>query len=273
MTQLRALIVDDEPLARRGLQVRLQRFDEIDASSQACNGKEALAMLMEQHFDLVFLDIQMPGMTGFELVDELTKRGLLPHIVFVTAYDQYAVQAFEIHAVDYLLKPVEENRLQQAIEKVKSYVQNQQEREQKSKLASFVAGMTGQKCEDILRRLSEGQALTDSSFSETIVIKDGGELVRVKAADILWIDAAGDYMCVHCQDGKTHIMRKTMKELESELDPRLFVRVHRSAIVNSQQIRKMISQASGEYHIVIEGGQELKVSRSYRDKVKAILAS
>ncbi|QTL34895.1 MULTISPECIES: LytR/AlgR family response regulator transcription factor [Pseudoalteromonas] len=274
MSKIRTLIVDDESLARKGLAVRLKQIEDIDVVELCSSGEQALELCTNQQIDLVFLDIQMPTMNGFEVARALSESVKpLPAIVFVTAFDHYAVKAFEIHALDYILKPVDDNRLKQAVEKVHSYLKTQQDNAHKKKLASFVAGITGNNCEEILRKLATGDTIEDKKYPESIAVKEQGEIIRVSAASIQWIDAAGDYMCLHCSDGQTHILRKTMKELEQELDPKLFVRVHRSAIVNTKQISKLVTQSSGEYLLVLENGQELKVSRSYRDKVKAALAS
>ena len=274
MTKIKTLIVDDEPLARKGLAVRLEEYSDIEVIKLCSSGADAIEMCQSEKIDLVFLDIQMPGMNGFEVARALSESTkVLPAIVFVTAFDQFAVKAFEIHALDYILKPVDDNRLKQAVEKVHTYLKTQQDNAHKKKLASFVAGITGNNCEEILKKLATGDTLTDRRYPESLAVKEQGEIIRVPVATIQWVDAAGDYMCLHCEDGQTHILRKTMKELEQELDPQLFVRVHRSAIVNTKQISKLVTQVSGEYLLVLETGQELKVSRSYRDKVKAALAS
>lgn len=273
MSRIKTLIVDDEPLARKGLAVRLKEFEQLEVVDLCPTGEKAIQACNENDIDLLFLDIQMPGMNGFEVAKALSdKPGPMPAVVFVTAFDQYAVQAFEIHALDYILKPVDDNRLEQAVDKVQSYLKTQQDNAHKKKLASFVAGITGNNCEEILKKLATGDALEDKKFPESLAVKEQGEIIRVTTSSIQWVDAAGDYMCLHCNDGKTHILRKTMKELEQELDPALFVRVHRSAIVNTKQISKLVTQTSGEYLLVLDNGQELKVSRSYRDKVKAAFA-
>ncbi len=272
MNDIQAIIVDDEPLARRGLSVRLKEFANINVVSQCKNGQEALSICKTQNIDLIFLDIQMPGLSGFEVVKALTESDKpLPAIVFVTAFDNYAVSAFENHALDYLLKPVDQTRLTQAVEKVQSVIKTQQDTEHKNKLANFVAGLTGNNYDEILKKLADGEKIESKRYPESIAVKDQGELIRLQTASIQWVDAAGDYMCLHSSDGKTHILRKTMKELEAELDPKLFVRVHRSAIVNTKQINKLVTQISGEYQLILENGQELKVSRSYRDKVKSAI--
>jgi two-component system LytT family response regulator len=270
-TKIKALIVDDEPLARKGLAVRLSQFENVELLGECHNGLEAVSQIPILRPDLVFLDIQMPGLNGFQVINKLKELNQpIPLIVFVTAYDTFAIKAFDIHALDYVLKPIDEKRLRAAIDKVSEVFRLHQEGDHKIKLAKLVADYTGDDCEDILRRLASGEALDGKRFPSILAIKDGSEVTRVAVDDIQWIDAAGDYMCVHASEG-THIMRRTMKELEEELDPRKFVRAHRSAIVNINYVNKMVSHISGEYHLVLNNGEELKVSRSHRDKVKAMI--
>ena len=269
--RISAVIVDDEPLARKGLSLRLAEFDNIDIVGECKNGIEAVTLIPQVRPDLVFLDIQMPGLNGFQVINKLQElKQPIPLIVFVTAFDSYAIKAFDIHALDYVLKPVDERRLKDAIDKVLLTLEQKQQDGYNQKLARLVADFTGDDCEDILRRLASGESITSNSYPDILAIKDGSEVTRVAINDIQWIDAAGDYMCVHATD-QTHIMRRTMKELEQELDPRKFVRAHRSAIVNIKFVQKMISHISGEYHLILNNGTELKVSRSYRDRVKEMV--
>lgn len=268
---IKALIVDDEPLARKGLAIRLSSFPNIEVLGDCSSGNMAVEKIPELKPDLVFLDIQMPGLNGFQVINTLREQGHpIPLIIFVTAFDSYAIKAFDIHALDYVLKPVDDNRLQESIAKVEHYFETHEEGDHKQKLASLVADFTGDDCEEILRKLAEGEPITTNPYPEVLAIKDGSEITRVPVNNIQWIDAAGDYMCVHTQDG-THIMRRTMKELEDELDPKKFVRAHRSAIVNVHYVNKLISHISGEYHLVLHNGTELKVSRSHRDRVKQMI--
>lgn len=272
MTQrIRTLIVDDEPLARKGLVVRLEQFPEIEIIAECSSGREAVQAIKENAPDLVFLDIQMPGINGFEVLKQLDPEcDNMPAVVFVTAYDQYAIRAFEVRALDYLLKPVDEERLGQAIERIKDELDPNRGGAYQNKLVQLVSEITGEDCEDILRQLAEGRSLQLDNYPEHIAIKDSGEITRVAINAIEWIDAAGDYMCIHAGN-ETHILRKTMKELEQELNPRLFQRIHRSAIVNLNQVEKLCSRQNGEYHIVLQNGQELKVSRSYKDRIKKLV--
>ncbi len=269
---MRVIIIDDEPLARKGLSLRLMEFPNVEVVGECKNGREALEQIPALNPDLIFLDIQMPGLNGFQVINELRcKQIAMPLVVFVTAYDSYAIKAFDSHALDYVLKPVDEQRLAEAIDKAKEYLALQTEGEQKHKLAHLVAEFTGDDCEEVLRRLAEGEELvTESAYPEIMAIKDGSEITRVRVETIQWIDAAGDYMCVHT-DTDTHIMRRTMKELIEELDPKKFIRVHRSVIVNVQYVSKLVSHISGEYHVVLLNGTELKVSRSHRDQVKKMI--
>ncbi len=271
-TQIRTLIVDDEPLARKGLLVRLAEFPNIDVVGEASSGREAVADIQSLQPDLVFLDIQMPGWSGFDVLREIKAAGSpMPFVVFVTAYDQYAIRAFEVRALDYLLKPVDEERLAQAIEKIALTTAPELENVHQQKLFQLVSEMSGDDCEEILIRLAEGAELsTENSYPEHIAIKDGGEITRVAINAIEWVEAAGDYMCIYTSS-ETHILRRTMKELEQELNPKLFQRIHRSAIVNLDQVVKLCSRQNGEYHIVLTNGKELKVSRSYKDRIKQLV--
>jgi two-component system, LytTR family, response regulator len=271
LLKISTLIVDDEPLARKGLSLRLAEFDNIKLVGECKNGLEAVTLIPQLRPDLVFLDIQMPGLNGFQVIHKLQELNqTIPIIVFVTAFDSYAIKAFDIHALDYILKPLDNQRLASAIAKVEHYIGLKKEEGQSQKLVRLVADFTGEDCEDILRKLASGENISNYSFPDILAIKDGSEITRVNISEIQWIDAAGDYMCVHTTD-QTHIMRKTMKELDQQLDPRKFVRVHRSAIVNINYVQKLISHISGEYHLILNNGSELKVSRSHRDKVKDMI--
>ena len=271
-TSLSTIIVDDEPLARKGLAVRLHSHNDINIVAQCNNGREAIEAIINFQPALMFLDIQMPGLNGFGVIQQIIEQGLpMPLVVFVTAFDQYAIKAFDVHAIDYLLKPVDEQRLSQAVDKIRLHKQSQQDSEHKSKLVRLVSDVTGNDCEKILQQLAQNNPVNLSppseQYSDVLAIKDGGEVTRVMVKDILWIDAAGDYMCVYTEQG-THILRKTMKQLEEILDPKIFLRSHRSSIVNKHYIEKFCSQLNGEYFLVMKNGKELKVSRSYKEKVK-----
>uniref|UniRef100_A0A486XVA4 Two-component response regulator n=1 Tax=Rheinheimera sp. BAL341 TaxID=1708203 RepID=A0A486XVA4_9GAMM len=268
---LKVIVVDDEPLARKGMLVRLRDFAELEVIAECSNGQQAIETIRNLAPDLVFLDVEMPGMDGFTVLKQLQAGKVpLPYIVFVTAYDHYAYNAFEVNALDYVLKPVEPERLKQAVEKVLKNYQAQDTQRHKGQLAEVVAKLTGDDAGSILQRLDNAEPVVNDRFPDAISIKDSGEITRVPVAAIEWVDAAGDYMCIHTRDGQTHILRRTMKELEQELDPKLFVRVHRSAIVNVNTIAKLQMLANGEHQLMLTNGQAVKVSRSYKDRVKQV---
>ncbi|WP_286235778.1 LytR/AlgR family response regulator transcription factor [Thalassotalea sediminis] len=266
--KLSTIIVDDEALARKGLAVRLQEHSDIDIVMECSNGREAIEAVRAYQPDLMFLDIQMPGLDGFEVMQELIEQELtLPIVVFVTAFDQYALKAFDVHAHDYLMKPADEERLGQTLDKIRLTLSSSEHAEHIEKLVKLVSDVTGHDSQSIINDLENNNPVSVSHYSDVLAIKDGGEVSRVPVKDILWIDAAGDYMCVHTGDA-THILRKTMKQLEESLDPRLFIRSHRSTIVNKNYVDKFCSQLNGEYFLVMNNGKELKVSRSYKERVK-----
>lgn len=270
---LSTIIVDDEPLARKGLHVRLLSHPDINIVAQCCNGREAIEAVKKLQPDLMFLDIQMPGVNGFQVVQTLVEQALsLPVVVFVTAFDQYAIKAFEVHALDYLLKPLDEARLAQTLVKVRQHLQGRQDSLHKSQLVNLVSDVTGNNSETILKQLNSANPVSLSPYAEVLAIKDGGQVSRVAVNSILWIDAAGDYMVVHTQK-TTHILRKTMKQLEQLLNPNKFIRSHRSTIVNSDYIEKFCSQFNGEFYLVLKNDKQLKVSRSYKDRVKQAMSN
>ena len=261
---LRALIVDDEELARRGLEIRLAEFDDIEICAQARNGREALAAVREHSPDLMFLDVQMPGMDGFEVLQRMSGSNM-PDVVFVTAYDEFALQAFDANALDYLLKPINDDRLREAIERVRSHREAKQADDQRNKLLKFVCELTGRE----LTLESALQAATGEhqEYPSRIAIRDGSETNCVEVESIDWVDAAGDYMCVH-SSGDTYVLRGTMKHLEDLLDPEIFVRVHRSAIVNRHRVTSMRPHRNGEYFLQLGDATELKLSRKYKSNVR-----
>lgn len=270
---LRTIVVDDESLARRGLKLRLQQLEDVEVVAECRNGREALAAIAEQAPDLVFLDIQMPGMDGLDVVREMQPDDM-PLIVFVTAFDQYAVQAFDLHAVDYVLKPVEEERLEQAVIRARSLLEDRDSSRDKARLLGLVRTMTGRSEDDIAAMLEAPETAAEAAagYPEKLVIRDGGTTSLVPISSIDWVDAAGDYMCVHA-GGETHVMRETMKNLEARLDPRVFARIHRSTIVNTDRVVKVCSHMNGEYFLSLACGARLKMSRSYRQRIDDILGT
>ena len=262
--KMKAIIVDDEELARQGLEIRLGAFDNVDIIKCCANAKEALQAIAELEPDLMFLDIQMPGKTGVEMIQEI-QSDILPMIIFVTAYDSFAVDAFEMHAIDYLLKPLENERLAESIEKAWQHKFQVGAVSEKQRLLKLLVSLTGKSPTAIGELLDAEDQSTE--HADRLAIKDGSSTTFVVIKDIDWVDAAGDYMCVHV-DGVTHIMRTTMKELESKLDPSIFQRVHRSTIVNLHRVEKVSSHINGEFHLTLSCGSSLKMSRSYKEKVE-----
>jgi len=265
---IRTLIVDDEPLARRGLELRLRDVADVEIVRQCANGREALAAIAELQPDLMLLDIQMPGLSGFDVMAQVPQESL-PMVVFVTAFDRFAIEAFEAHALDYLLKPVDDDRLARALDRVRAQWQQRQALAQREQLMAMLADMTGGGEIEPDALISVAQHPV-RRYARMLPIRVGRETVRLDVSTIDWIDAAGDYMCLHA-GGQTHVLRATMKELEEVLDPRVFQRVHRSTIVNLARVVSMRPHLNGECFLKLQSGQEVKLSRSFRDKVEMLL--
>jgi two-component system LytT family response regulator len=267
--RISTLIVDDEALARRGIELRLKHATDFEVVAQCTSAHDALPAIRTHKPDLLFLDIQMPGLSGFELLAQVPSESM-PLVVFVTAYDQYAIRAFDARAVDYLLKPIDDERFDATLEKVRTHIRTRDAIQQRDRLYGLIAEITG--CGEVALEelLEHGSAAVARPHAEILPIRQGREIVRVPIASIEWIDAAGDYMCIHAS-GQTHILRGTMKELEDILDPRLFQRVHRSTIVNLRRVKSLRAHMNGEYFLTLEGAHELKMSRTYRDKVEYFL--
>ena len=263
---LKTLIVDDESLARRGLAHRLKNIADIEIVGEARNGREALKLISEKKPDLVFLDIQMPGISGFEVVKQLDIE-TMPIILFLTAYDEYAVRAFEVNALDYILKPIDEERLRQVLDKVRVNLDQKRALKQKRLLLKLVSDISGETIGSFEELEQTDVAKLVPKEPSRLAIRDAGRTTWVNQNDIEWIDAAGDYMCVQAL-GVTYIMRKTMKELEAELDESILQRIHRSTIVNVRQVREMESHINGEYFLTLNSGHRVKLSRTYKDKLK-----
>jgi two-component system LytT family response regulator len=266
---LKTLIVDDESLARRGLKHRLRDVGDLEIIAEAANGRQALGLIREHRPDLVFLDIQMPGMDGFDVLRALQPEDM-PAIVFVTAFDDYAIKAFEAHALDYLLKPIEDDRLAEALDRVREFRDRKQALEHRKSLLELVGQITGQPVRSMRELSARGVDKLKKKEPPRLAIRDGGRTTWVRQEDIEWIDAAGDYMCVHA-NGQTHVLRATMKELETMLDPALFQRVHRSTIVNLGRVASLRPHTNGEAFLRLVGGTEVKLSRGYRDSVERLL--
>ncbi len=260
---LKVLIVDDEELARRGLDIRLADIAGLEVCGHARNGREALAAVTELKPDIVFLDIQMPGMDGFDVLAAIAGPDM-PLVIFVTAYSEYAIRAFEANALDYLLKPIDAPRLEAAVARAREQLELSEVMGQRARLLKLICDLTGEELslEDALNS-RHGDADTRPSH---LRIKDGREVTNVSVGDVIWIDAAGDYLCIHTAE-RTHVLRGTMKKIEQVLDPARFIRVHRSTIVNRQHVKSMRAHTNGEYFLRLDCDKELKLSRTYRDNV------
>ncbi|HTG39462.1 LytTR family DNA-binding domain-containing protein [Sphingomonas sp.] len=260
---IRTILVDDEPLAIQGLELRLQAHEDVEIIDKCMNGREAIRSIKTHKPDLVFLDVQMPGFDGFSVV-----QGLLevepPLFVFVTAYSDHAIRAFEAQAMDYLMKPVEEARLADTLDRVRQRLTEKRGQAEVEKLKGVLAEVAP----DAVQDMSDGGGgeLAANRFEKLINIKDRGQIFRVDVDSIERIDAAGDYMCIYTGDN-TLILRETMKDLEKRLDPRRFQRVHRSTIVNLDLVKQVKPHTNGECFLVLDSGAQVKVSRSYRDVV------
>jgi two-component system, LytTR family, response regulator len=266
---MRTIIVDDEPLARRGIELRLAEHADVQVIGECENAREAITMINELAPDLMFLDIQMPGVSGLELLAQVPQTSL-PMVIMVTAFDRYAVEAFEAQALDYLLKPLGEPRFSQALERARQARAQRSALVQREKLMSLLARVQGSGALDEQLLRDHLQRTPAQQFADILPIRDDADTVRVPVATIDWIDAAGDYMCVHAA-GRTYVLRETMKSLEAILDPKVFQRVHRSTIVNLQRVRRLRPHTNGEYFLMLEDGQEIKLSRSYRNRVDQLL--
>jgi len=253
--RIRTVIVDDEPTARRGVRLLLDRDPTIEVIAEAGGGAEASELITREKPALVFLDVQMPGCDGFEMLERIAPADT-PVIVFVTAYSEHALRAFEVNAVDYLLKPFDDARFAAALGRAKEAVQARR------------AGSIDQRLQDLLAYLESGQAAPPADQGR-ILVKSSGEIFFLKAEEIDWIEAEGDYMKFHVS-GKTHLMRETMARLEARLDPKRFVRIHRSTIVNIDRVRKLSPSFAGDYTVVLQDGTKLKLSRGFHDRMAGL---
>ena len=260
---IRTILVDDEPLAIQGLELRLQELEDVEIIDKCSNGREAIRAIKTHKPDLVFLDIQMPGFDGFSVVQGLMEVEP-PLFVFVTAYSDHAIRAFEAQAMDYLMKPVEPSRLADTLDRVRQRLTEKRGVEEVDRLKEVLAEVAPETADEMAT--SDNTEMASNRFEKLINIKDRGQIFRVDVDTIERIDAAGDYMCIYTGDN-TLILRETMKDLEKRLDPRRFQRVHRSTIVNLDLVKQVKPHTNGECFLVLDSGASVKVSRSYRDVV------
>jgi len=252
MARIRALIVDDEPIARRGIRLQLEAHSQVEIVGECANGLEAVAAIREDAPDLVFLDVQMPEMNGFEVIQALGVDRM-PAVIFVTAYDTYALRAFEVHAVDYLLKPFDAERFGRAMDHARSHIEGR---------------APGNLNERLIALLEE--RLAGHKHLERLVVKSGGRIFFLGVSEIEWIEAADNYVELHV--GKqSHLIRQTLVALEARLDPEQFVRIRHSTIVNITKVKELRPSARGEFDVVLRSGAVLESSRRYRKRLAAVL--
>ena len=259
---IKTILVDDEKLAIQGLQIRLEKFEDVEIIDTCSNGREAIRKIKTLKPDLVFLDIQMPGFDGFSVVQGVMEIEP-PMFVFCTAFSEHAVKAFEAEAIDYLVKPVEEDRLADALDRVRKRMTDKRGNEEIEKLKNVLSEVAPNAMAD-LENAEEPAAA--SRYEKLINVKDRGQIFRVDVDTIERIEAAGDYMVIETGDNSL-ILRETMKDLEKRLDPKNFQRVHRSKIVNLNRVRQVKPHTNGECFLILDSGAQVKVSRSYRDVV------
>lgn len=249
MKRIRTLVVDDEPLARERLTSLLFNEADIDIVGQCRDGEEAVASIMNLSPDLVFLDVQMPQMNGFEVIEAVGGERM-PLVIFVTAHDQHALKAFQVKALDYLLKPFDRERFSDALQRARKQVEREE------------TGDLGRRLLALVKDLRK-----DQPRSERLVVKSGGRLFFLRADEIDWIEAAGNYVRLHVGN-TSHLLRETMNALEGRLDPEKFFRIHRSRIVNIDRIQELQPWLNGEYSVLLRTGTRLTLSRGYREKLQ-----
>jgi two-component system LytT family response regulator len=243
--RIRALVIDDEPLAREMIREMLEGDSDVEIVAECANGTEAVRAINLFAPDLIFLDIQMPELGGFEVL-EAVNGSHQPYVIFATAYDRYAVKAFEVHAFDYLLKPFDQERFDAAWQRAKTQIKLDRNEDRDEHILS------------LLEQLKSGP-----KYLERLVIKSGGRVFFLNIQDIQCIEAQGNYVCVY-DTTKHYLLRETISGLEQQLDPRQFLRIHRSAIVKLDKIKEMQPWFHGEYRIILENGKQLTLSRNYR---------
>jgi two-component system LytT family response regulator len=254
---VRVVIVDDEELARRGIRTRLQRSGDVEIVAECSNGREAIDAIRRASPDLVFLDVQMPGKTGFDVVEAIG-WDTFPHVIFVTAHDRYAIRAFEVNALDYLLKPIDDERFDIAFRRARESLTRDRDSDFGRRLAAVIGDVPGK---------SDGRT---ASRPDRIVVRSGGRVVFIKISEIDWVEAAGDYVTLHVGK-KSWLLRETITEMDRKLEPNGFTRIHRSTLVNLERVGEMRALDNGEYRVLLRDGTELKLSRSYRHALQRLI--
>ena len=267
--RISAVIVDDEPLALEGLKLRLEKIPEIRIIGEASDGDEAIRLSQELAPDVLFLDLRLPGINGLEVV-QMLQADTMPMVVFVTAYSDYAIEAFELNAIDYILKPANLGRLQKTVERILERRAPASKGHEKFRLLKALKESSGLEIAELESWLATNDPLPTPYSTQLVIKNSDNERVFVPVADIRWIDAAGDYMCVHTSDD-THIVRITMKKLVEQLDERVFQRIHKSTLVNIRCIKSIQSLRNSECLLDLGGDVKLKVSRNYSAAIQKII--
>jgi two-component system LytT family response regulator len=252
MEKIRVLIVDDEPLARDGVRLHLENEPDTLVVGESENGEEAVEHIQTLNPDLVFLDVQMPGLDGFGVVEAIG-ADRMPVTIFCTAYDQFALRAFDAHAIDYVLKPFDPDRFRRSVERARNQIRGRKRSEVEDRLSAMLGELRGRR-----------------DFLERIVVRSGGRILILRVEDIDWLEAASNYVRIHA-GGRQYLLRDTMSNLEARLDPDQFVRIHRSTIVRLDRIKELEPLFQGDYVLILEDGTRLTSSRGYRDKLQALL--
>ncbi|MEZ5426450.1 MAG: LytTR family DNA-binding domain-containing protein [Pyrinomonadaceae bacterium] len=260
--KIKTLIADDENPARKRLRELLVERSEFEIVGECSSGEETIKAVAAKAPDLVFLDIHLQDMNGFEVLEDLSRRENLPLIVFVTAYDQYAIRAFEFHALDYLLKPFDDERFAETLDYAVSRIKHGGI----EKLSQKISGLIADFKRDQERTPSGAQA----EYQNRLVLRSAGKIAFIETRDIDWISAEGYYVSIRV-GGKSHLMRESLKNLERILDPRIFLRIHRSTIVNIKRIKELHSHFHGEFFVILKDGKRFKLSRGYRENAERLL--
>lgn len=260
--KIRTLIVDDEPLARQSIRLLLREDPEVEIVGEAGSGAEAVKAIRKHAPDLVFLDIQMPEMDGFGVLESLDAERL-PVVVFVTAFDRYALKAFEVHALDYLLKPFTDARFEKALRQAKAQIGQREISHLSQRLLALLEDRDP-------RRSPQQQPARATNYLTRLMVKSAGRVFFLKADEIDWIEAADYYVKLHV-GRKSHLLRESLSELESKLDPEKFLRIHRSSIVNLDRVKELHQLPGAEYAVLLHDGTSLKLSRTRREHLQRLL--
>lgn len=265
---VRVLIVDDEPIARRRMRRLLRLEDDVEVIDDVGSGREAIEAIQKERPDLVLLDVQMPDLDGFGVVDALGVDQM-PPTIFVTAFNEYAVRAFDVHAIDYLLKPFDTDRFRAAFVRARVHLEQRSSAEQGRKIKALLEQVLGEGAVASVERTtapgaSHAAAPARHRFVDRLMVKHDGRVFFVKVTDVDWFEASGNYVRIHT--GKvSHLIRETMQRVEAQLDPSMFVRIHRAVIVNLDRIRELQPWFAGDYVVILRDGRQLKLSRTYRE--------